>query len=88
MGPAPTVSIIIPAYNEERTIRACITAALSQTDPAHEVIVVDNRSTDQTAAIVAEIQAENSDAPLRLLEQFDEQGLVPTRNLGLDSETV
>jgi len=86
-GPAPTVSIVIPAYNEEATIRACVTAALAQTVPAHEVIVVDNRSTDRTAAIVAELQAANPDAPLRVIPQFAEQGLVPTRNLGLDSAT-
>lgn len=83
----PTVSIVVPAYNEEQTIRSCVTAALTQTVPAHEVIVVDNRSTDRTAEIVAELQAANPDAPLRLLRQFDEQGLVPTRNLGLDSAT-
>ncbi len=86
-GIAPTVSIVIPAYNEEATIRACVTAALAQTVPAHEVIVVDNRSTDRTAAIVAELQAANPDAPLRVIPQFAEQGLVPTRNLGLDSAT-
>ncbi len=83
----PSVSIVVPAYNEEQTIRSCITAALAQTVPAYEVIVVDNRSTDRTAEIVAELQASNPDAPLRLLRQFDEQGLVPTRNLGLDSAT-
>lgn len=83
----PRVSIVVPAYNEEQTILACVEAALVQTVPAHEVIVVDNRSTDRTAAIVAELQAANPDAPLILLRQFDEQGLVPTRNLGLDSAT-
>ncbi len=64
-----------------------MTAALAQTVPAHEVIVVDNRSTDRTAAIVAELQAANPDAPLAVIPQFEEQGLVPTRNLGLDSAT-
>ncbi|OYX56242.1 MAG: glycosyl transferase, partial [Micrococcales bacterium 32-70-13] len=86
-GPLPTVSIVVPAYNEEQTIRSCVEAALAQTVPAHEIIVVDNRSTDRTAEIVAGLQAANPDAPLRLLRQFDEQGLVPTRNLGLDSAT-
>ncbi len=83
----PTVSIVIPAFNEESAIRSCVIAALTQTVPAHEIIVVDNRSTDRTAEIVTQLQAVNPDAPLRLLRQFDEQGLVPTRNLGLDSAT-
>lgn len=81
----PTVSIVIPAFNEESTIRSCVTAALTQTVPAHEVIVVDNLSTDRTVDIVVELQQANPDAPLRLLSQNAEQGLVPTRNLGLDS---
>ena len=82
---APTVSIVIPAYNEERTIRACVAAAVEQTDPADEIIVVDNRSTDGTARMLEDLQREFPEAPLRMLRQDAEQGLVPTRNLGLDS---
>ena len=83
----PSVSIVIPAFNEESAIRSCVLAALTQTVPAHEIIVVDNRSTDRTAEIVRELQAANASAPIILLAQNDEQGLVPTRNLGLDSAT-
>lgn len=81
---APTVSIVIPAFNEESTIRACVIAAIEQTDPADEIIVVDNRSTDSTLSILHTLQAEFPDAPLLVLSQNDEQGLVPTRNFGLD----
>lgn len=80
----PTVSIIIPAYNEEASIRACVVAAISQTVAATEVIVVDNRSTDATGDIVRAIQAEFPDAPLMYFQQNVEQGLVPTRNFGLN----
>lgn len=81
---APTVSIVIPAYNEEATIRACVLAAIRQTVPATEIIVVDNRSTDATGDIVRAIQAEHPDAPIIYFQQNEEQGLVPTRNFGLD----
>ncbi len=81
---APTVSIVIPAWNEAATIRACLEAALLQTVAAHEILVVDNRSTDATAEIVRDVQLENPGAPIRYLEQHGEQGLVPTRNFGLD----
>ena len=81
---APTVSIVIPAYNEASTIRACVVAAIEQTDPADEIIVVDNRSTDATLRILHDLQAEFPDAPLVVFSQNDEQGLVPTRNFGLD----
>jgi glycosyltransferase involved in cell wall biosynthesis len=41
--PAPTVSIVIPAYNEEESIRACIVAEILQTGPASEILVIDNK---------------------------------------------
>ena len=56
---APSVSIVIPAFNEEDTIRACVTAAVGQTVPADEIIIVDNKSTDQTPVILKELQEEN-----------------------------
>jgi glycosyltransferase involved in cell wall biosynthesis len=49
-----TLSIIIPVYNEEDHIRACLDAVAKQTDMPDEVIVVDNGSTDKTAAILRE----------------------------------
>jgi glycosyltransferase involved in cell wall biosynthesis len=85
MTPAlPSVSIVIPAYNEEETIRACVLAAIHQTVAASEIIVVDNRSTDDTRDIVARLQAEYPDAPIISFSQDAEQGLIPTRNFGLD----
>jgi glycosyltransferase involved in cell wall biosynthesis len=47
----PIVSIVIPAYNSEKYIKAAIDSALAQTYPAIEVIVVDNGSSDRTGAI-------------------------------------
>lgn len=79
-----TVSIVIPAYNEEASIRACVVAAILQTVPASEIIVVDNKSTDGTAAIVRAVQAEYPDSPVLYFQQNEVQGLVPTRNFGLD----
>ena len=80
----PTVSIVIPAWNEEDTIKACVLAALDQTVAALEVIVVDNMSTDGTAQVVHALQLAFPDAPLKYLQQQDVQGLIPTRNFGLD----
>ena len=45
------VSIIIPAHNESATIEGVVTAARAQEYPNFEVIVVDNASSDDTAAI-------------------------------------
>lgn len=60
----PLVSLLIPARNEERNIARCLRGALAQRYPNLEVIVVDDGSTDRTAAIVAEFLA---DPRLRLL---------------------
>ncbi|GAB4098660.1 glycosyltransferase family 2 protein [Sinomonas halotolerans] len=83
----PSVSIVIPAYNEESVIRQCVTAAIYQSVPAHEIIVVDNLSKDSTAQIVRHLAEEYPESPIRLLTQDREQGLIPTRNHGLDSAT-
>ncbi len=49
----PLVSICIPAYNAERTLRATLDSLLAQRYPAIEIIVSDNHSTDGTAGIIA-----------------------------------
>jgi glycosyltransferase involved in cell wall biosynthesis len=45
----PLVSIVIPAYNAERTVAEAIQSAIGQTWPRKEIIVVDDGSTDRTA---------------------------------------
>ena len=60
----PMVSIIIPARNESRTIRTVIQSVLESTYPSFEVLVVDDRSADDTATLV---RGFTSDARLRLL---------------------
>ena len=52
----PRVSIVIPAYNEEKIIRATVEFALAQDYPNFEVIVANNASTDDTAQILDSIK--------------------------------
>ena len=56
------VSIIIPAWNEAERIRDCLLNATRQTIMPHEVLVVDNRSTDNTCAVVEQFIAEHPEA--------------------------
>jgi len=51
----PVVSIVIPARNEARNIRRCAESALASRYPRLEVLVVDDHSTDDTAAIAEEL---------------------------------
>ena len=54
----PVVSILIPAFNEERWIGQTITSAIEQTWPHTEIIIVDDGSTDETAAIARRFACE------------------------------
>ena len=57
---APLISVCIPARNEERNIRTCVEAMLAQDYPNLEVIVLDDRSSDSTPLILAEIASRDS----------------------------
>jgi glycosyltransferase involved in cell wall biosynthesis len=70
----PTVTVVVPTYNAARTIAACVEACLAQNYPGVEVIVVDDGSTDDTAALVQRY-------PVRYLRQ-DNAGPASARNLG------
>ena len=52
-----SVSVLIPARNEETNIRATLEAVLSNRGAEFEVVVLDDHSTDRTAAIVSEFAA-------------------------------
>src|SRR5262249_16961102 len=51
-GESPFVSIIIPAYNEEKVIAQTITSLLGSTYPRFEIIVVDDGSPDRTSDVM------------------------------------
>ncbi len=55
------ISVIIPARNEEENIAACINSILNQSYPKNlfEILIVDDHSTDNTAAIVLNYAAKN-----------------------------
>lgn len=55
----PKVSVIVPAFNEEKYILKTLRALQQQDYPAYEVLVVNNASTDRTAEIVASFICRN-----------------------------
>ncbi len=63
-GRRPAVSVLIPARNEADNIAAAIRSVLANRDVDLELVVLDDHSTDDTAAIVTALAAE--DARLRL----------------------
>lgn len=78
---ALSLSVVIPAFNEQEVIGECLRRLAEQRDTITEVVVVDNNSTDATRAIVSE-HARRWPA-IRLIDE-PEQGLVHARNRGLD----
>jgi len=67
---APTVSVIVPCYNEEATIRLLLEALYSQTYPRTEieVLVSDGQSTDRTRDVITAFQASHPDLRIRILD--------------------
>lgn len=63
---APLVSVVIPARNERANIERCVRSVLAARWPALEVTVVDDHSTDGTAAIARALA--DGDARLRVIE--------------------
>jgi glycosyltransferase involved in cell wall biosynthesis len=72
------LSLVIPAYNEEDQLYDCLLAVARQDEPIDEVIVVDNNSSDTTAAIARHF-------PFVTLMHEPRQGLRYSRNTGLDA---
>jgi chlorobactene glucosyltransferase len=58
-GGGPLISVIVPARNEARNIERCLSALLAQTYRNFEVIVLDDRSSDDTGPILARLAAAN-----------------------------
>jgi glycosyltransferase involved in cell wall biosynthesis len=55
---SPFVSIVVPARDEERAIEAATRSKCRQDDPAFEVVVVDDRSSDGTRGLLRRLEAE------------------------------
>ena len=73
----PNVSIVVPAYNEEKNIENCLSSIFSQDYPKNkmEIIVVDDGSTDSTIKIIKKYKN------VKILEQ-NHLGKVEALNLG------
>ncbi len=76
----PRVSVILPVYNAEATVRAAVDSVLVQGDVSLEVIAVDDGSTDTSASILASLASR--DARVRVL-RLPHGGIVSALNAGL-----
>jgi glycosyltransferase involved in cell wall biosynthesis len=79
----PSLSVIIPTYNRGKELTKALNGYLAQSTPEliHELIVIDDGSTDSTEAVVQEF-SKRSTFPIRYLRQTN-KGPAAARNLGI-----
>lgn len=75
------ISVIIPAYNAEKTIKTCINSLLKQTFNKFEIIIIDDGSKDNTLKIATKLVEKNPNK-VKVLHQ-ENQGVSNARNLGI-----
>lgn len=78
----PTLSVIVPAYNAQAFIERCLAAIAGQLTAAHELLVVDDGSRDDTFAIANAVRARHPGLAIRILRQPN-GGVSVARNRGL-----
>jgi glycosyltransferase involved in cell wall biosynthesis len=74
------MSVVIPAFNRADLLAECLDSVMAQSTPAWEVLVVDDASSDGTAAVAARY-------PVRLLRHAQNQGLASARNTAIAAAT-
>ena len=77
----PKISIIVPIYNTKDCLRNCVSTLLSQSYPHFELLLIDDGSTDGSAAICDEFKAK--DNRVKVVHKAN-GGVSSARNCGLD----
>ena len=77
------VSVIIPLYNEEKYILECINSLINQTYKNLEIIVVDDKSTDNSLKLLEQIK----DDRIRIIKLNKNSGVAHARNKGIEVST-
>ena len=82
----PQVSIIVPVYNVERYLGACLDSLRAQTMSDIEIICIDDASTDKSLELLA--VASRDDARIKVIRHSINQGLSVARNTGIAAATA
>lgn len=77
----PRVSVVVPCYNYARYLREAVGSALSQRGVEVDVVVVDDASTDDSAAVAADLA--EADARVRVVRHAVNRGHLETANEAL-----
>ena len=77
----PQISVVIPTHNRQQTIARAINSVLKQTYPVAEIIVVDDASSDETAAVVRALESKK----IKYIQMDRNRGGAVARNLGINA---
>jgi len=80
----PLITVVIPLYNKEKSISRTINSVLNQTEQDFEIIVVNDGSTDHSAAVVESL---NVGEKLKLIDQ-ENAGECAARNRGINEAST
>src|SRR6266481_1321163 len=82
------ISVIIPTHNRAGLLQNAIESVLRQTYPVHEIIVVDDGSTDGTRTVVSKYENNRPGSTMVVRYIFQEQqGVAAARNTGIENST-
>jgi GT2 family glycosyltransferase len=76
-----TISVVVVNWNRKDLLRACLDSLAAQTFSDFEIIVIDNGSTDGSAALVRDFSG-SSRHPVRLIENAENRGFCAANNQG------
>ncbi|WP_143414819.1 glycosyltransferase family 2 protein [Geobacillus sp. E263] len=79
----PKISVIMPCYNEEKSIGKSIKSILNQSFTDFEFIIVDDCSTDNTVNVINSFKDER----IKLIRKKENSGVAASLNLGLQNAT-
>jgi glycosyltransferase involved in cell wall biosynthesis len=84
---SPRVSVVVAVYNQQSLITTCVRSVQSQTISDLEIIIVDDASTDATAAVIAELATRDPRISLVRSEKNTGPGLARNRGIALATGT-
>lgn len=78
------ISVVIPCYNYARYLSDCVRSCLLQTVQPHEIIIVDDASTDNSAEVAWHLRSRELGVDISVRRLNHNQGVSAARNVGID----